>query len=474
MEPGKEPWFLKFQRRWVDDDSQIKFWEKSRRIGATYCQAWEDVRDLVENEDTGRLSQPSVWFSSADESAAREYIRYCAHWAGLLNLAAEERGKQVLDEGKDVKALVLEIPGCGRIHALSSNPSRFRSKGGKAVVDEFAWHSDQERMWDAVEPLTTWGDPLRIISTHNGKRLFHRFCREAKAGRRPGAVHSTTLPEATEQGLLDKIKGRATTEEEREAFIQERHAQCRDEEQWLQEYLCTPVDAADAFLTYDMLAACEDGGVLWKGGLSGNASADSDLYLGFDVGRRNDLSVIWLVERIGPMLFTRDVRIMEKTPFRAQRDVLYSSLEHPGLRRACIDATGLGMQLAEEAQRRFGAHRVEQVNFTNSWKEEAAYELRRRIEEKTLVLPESQTTREDLHSIKKTTTPAGNLRFDVAGSASTDGHADRFWAAALACHAVSEYSGPVHVASRSPDVAPGLSGMQSFGGAPGRSDLASF
>jgi phage FluMu gp28-like protein len=184
--------------------------------------------------------------------------------------------------------------------------------------------------------------------------------------------------------------------------------------------------------------------------------------------------VIWLAERIGPMLFTRAVQVMAKTPFRAQRDVLYAYLEHPKMRRACLDATGLGMQLAEEAQADFGRHRVEAVDFTASWKEEAAYELRRRIEEKTLVLPEGQAIRDDLHAVRKTTTSAGNLRFDVAGSASTDGHADRFWAAALACHAVSEYSGPVHVASRSPDVAPGLSGMQSFGDAPGRSDLASF
>ena len=57
--------------RWINDNSKVKIWEKSRRIGATYVQSYEDVRDCVYK------TVPAVWFSSADESAAREYIDYC-------------------------------------------------------------------------------------------------------------------------------------------------------------------------------------------------------------------------------------------------------------------------------------------------------------------------------------------------------------------------------------------------------------
>ena len=438
------PYFLPYQRDWLADDSQIKFWEKSRRIGATYAQAWEDVRDLVENEETGMLSQPKVWFSSADESAAREYIDYCAHWCSFLNTAAEAKGETVIDTGKDVKAYILELPGIGVINALSSNPARFRSKGGKAIVDEFAIHTHQEKMWDAVLPLTTWGDPLRVMSTHMGKRLFYQLIDDAKRGRRDFSVHTVTLIDAVEDGLVSRIKGRDVTEAERQAFIDTQRQRCRSDEQWLQEYMCQPVDEADAFLTYEMLAACEDGGTLHTGGLS-DWTPEGDLHLGFDVGRKKDLSVLWLVERIGPMLFTRDVRVLEKVPFRVQRDILHEALRLPKIRRACIDATGLGMQLAEEAVDAFGRFRVEPITFTNRWKEEAAYDLRRRVEEKTLVLPQSQPVREDLHSVKKSVTGSGNIRFQVFGG---DGHADRFWAAALAVHAVSEYDGPVRAASR--------------------------
>jgi len=442
-----EPHLLPYQQRWVKDDADIKVWEKSRRIGATYAQAYEDIRDALRKDW-------KVWFSSADESAAEEYIDYCAHWASVFDAAFEEMGETLIDEDKDVKALTIELPEHGEINALTSNPKRFRSKGGKAVWDEAAWHEHPDEMWDALEPVTMWGHPMRILSTHNGKRFFYQLIQDIKAGRKPGSVHTVDIKEAVEQGLLDRIKGRPATEEEKQEWLSQRRARCRSEEQWMQEYMCEPVDEADAFLTYEMIAAVEDGGVLWPDGPHEQRDIEGQLYLGFDVGRREDLSVIWLLEKVGPMTFTRDVRVMEKTPFRAQKDVLWSYLEHPALRRACIDESGIGMQMAEEAQDDFGRHRVEPISFTNAIKEEMAYAFRRRVEEKTIVLPQSQAVREDLHSIKKSTTSSGNIRFEVQGA--TDGHADRFWAGALATHAVSEYQGPVQASSRDVDRSSGL------------------
>lgn len=451
--PNAEPHLLPYQRAWVKDDADVKVWEKSRRIGATYAQAYEDVRDALEHGW-------KVWFSSADESAAREYIDYCAHWAGAFDAAFEEMGETLIDEDRDVKALQIELPS-GEINALTSNPKRFRSKGGKAVWDEAAWHEHPEDMWDALEPVTMWGHPLRVLSTHNGKRFFYRLIEQMREGRRPGSVHSVNVLEAVDQGLLDRIMGRETTKAERRKWIEERRRRCRSEEQWLQEYMCQPVDEADAFLTYEMIAACEDGEVTWADlrGETGFREDCGSLYLGFDVGRRNDLSVIYLLEEQGPMLFTRRIEVMEKTPFRRQRETLYKYLEHPQLRRGCIDATGLGMQMAEEAQRDFGRYKVEAVDFTNAWKEEAAYGLRRRVEDREIIFPEHQALRDDLHSVRKTTTSAGNLRFEVQGG---DGHADRFWAAALAVHAVSEHSGPTRAASRAVQQRSSVPGLDRF------------
>lgn len=98
---NKTPFFLPYQMRWINDKSKVKIWEKSRRIGATYVQSYEDVRDCVYK------TVPAVWFSSADESAAREYIDYCKQWATLFNIAAKDLGEQILDSDKDIKAYVI-------------------------------------------------------------------------------------------------------------------------------------------------------------------------------------------------------------------------------------------------------------------------------------------------------------------------------------------------------------------------------
>ena len=98
---NKPSFFLPYQTRWLNDKTKIKIWEKSRRIGATYVQSYEDVVDCVKKK------VPAVWFSSADESAAREYIFYCKQWANLFNVVAKDLGEQVIDSDKDIKAYVL-------------------------------------------------------------------------------------------------------------------------------------------------------------------------------------------------------------------------------------------------------------------------------------------------------------------------------------------------------------------------------
>ncbi|GIV45761.1 MAG: hypothetical protein KatS3mg036_0579 [Ignavibacterium sp.] len=123
MNKQERKYFLDYQIDWLNDNSQIKIWEKSRRIGATYVQAYEDVRDVV----LGNV--PAVWFSSADESAAKEYILYCAQWAKLFDKGARDLGEQVLESDKSIKTFTIEFTNGKRINALSSNPKAFRFKG---------------------------------------------------------------------------------------------------------------------------------------------------------------------------------------------------------------------------------------------------------------------------------------------------------------------------------------------------------
>ena len=437
MKQNKTPFFLPYQIRWINDKSKVKIWEKSRRIGATYVQSYEDVRDCVYK------TVPAVWFSSADESAAREYIDYCKQWATLFNIAAKDLGEQILDSDKDIKAYVIAFSNGTKIHALSSNPKGFRSKGGKVVLDEFAFHNNPEELWKAARPCITWGYPLRILSTHNGQScLYYKFLDQVQKGKLKWAHHKTPIQLAVEEGLIDKIYGRPTTPEEREEWLNEERKNCFDEYTWLQEYCCVAIDEACAFLPYDLISTCEMPDVL-----KSLDEIKGDLYVGIDIGRRKDLTVIWCLERFENSKYTRKVKVLEKTPFHIQYEIISEILKHPKLRRCCIDSTGLGMQIAETAQRDFGQYRVEAVMFTNKSKEEMAYNLRTNFESKTVFIPQEHEIREDLHSIRRIATKAGNIRFD-AESSEVNGHADRFWALALALIACSVPYSPVEITTR--------------------------
>jgi len=429
--------FLPYQERWLKDNSKIKIWEKSRRIGATYVQSYEDVRDCVYRK------VPSVWFSSADESAAREYIEYCRHWTKFFNAAFKYHGEVVIDAEKDIKALVIEFSNGTKIHALSSNPNAFRSKGGKVVLDEFAHHKNPFLMWRAAKPCITWGFPLRILSTHNGQNaLFFRFISQILKGLLNWSLHTTSIQLAVKEGLVDKIFGRKTTEQEREEWMEDQRKDCFDEYTWQQEYCCIAVDEACAFLPYDLIATCELDNILRP-----LDEIQHDMFVGVDVGRRKDLTVIWVLEKIENIKYTRMVIELAKMPFHKQEEILFEILKHKSFRRNCQDETGIGMQMTENAQMKFGKYRVEGITFTNKIKEELAYTLRSEFEEKTVFIPKSHEIREDLHSIRRLTTSAGNIRFDAEHS--DNGHADRFWALALALHASKSGGGTIpHIATR--------------------------
>jgi phage FluMu gp28-like protein len=441
-----KPYFLPYQRQWIRDEAPKKIAVKSRRIGITHAQAYEDVRDCVK----GRARK--VWFSSADESAAKEYIDDCAMFARMFNVGAELAGEVILDEDKGVKALQIDLAGGAKIHALTSNPKRFRSKGGKVILDEFAFHENPDELYKAAKPAVTWGWPLRIISTHNGVDSYYNrhFVEPISRGElKSWSLHQTDIWQAVGEGLLDKIRGQATTAEERDDWIAGL-SEDMSEEDFMEEYGCIPQAEKAAFLEYELLAGVESDNVLW-GGMNDDRlpeATDGLLYCGVDIGRRKDLTVKWVGEQIGGMLFTRMVLVEKNMRFALQRQNLYKILSHPNLRRCCIDESGLGMQLAEEAQEQFGKMRVEPVSFTNAAKEELAYGLRARLEDRTLMIPDDRDVRADLHSVRKSVTGAGNIRFAQQPGSRSEGHADRFWAAALCCMAARNYGGPPSVASR--------------------------
>ena len=434
----KTNYWLKYQKDWLNDNSQIKFWEKSRRIGATYVQSYEDVRDCVTKRYFKKNRPLKVWFTSADLSAAREYIDYCKEWAIFFNSIANDLGEVIIDEKNDIKAFCLDFSNGAKIFALSSNPSQFRSKGGKVVIDEYAFHNNQKELWKAAfASAKMWKYPIRVLSTHNGQLCnFYRIVKLIKMGKLHYSLHTTPIQKAVEDGLADKVEGKKLTRKERQKFLDELRVDAGDEITWQEEFCCIAVDEATAFLPYDLILKCKEKNVFKN---FDELEKLNDLYLGFDVARHNHLSVITIFEKIGEIKYLRYQVELSKTLFREQKRILYSFLRLKNLRRACIDRTGIGDNLAEDAQLDFGKTKVEGVLFTNSSKEEMATLFYIGLEDRNIRIDEETDSKliEDWHSIKKITTKAGNTRLDTDGS-EENRHADNFWSSALANYAASQ------------------------------------
>src|SRR6185369_15343176 len=241
------------------------------------------------------------------------------------------------------------------------------------------------------------------------------------------------------QGLVERINAKSGRAETREAFLSRLRAECIDEEQWLQEYCCVPADESSAFITYDLITSCEEPELAllefaqleaWLQSPA-NRQRPPSLYLGVDVARRKDLCVLDLGEKAGDVVWDRMRLELQGRTFSEIELELYRLLRLPRVKRACIDATGMGLQLAERAAERFG-WKVEPITFTASLKEELAFGLRADFEDRRLRISSSEALRADLRGVRKEITSSGNLRFR---GESEDSHCDRFWAKALRQHA---------------------------------------
>ncbi|MCD7099108.1 terminase family protein [Stenotrophomonas sp. MMGLT7] len=421
--------FLLSQSKWINDRSRLKLGEKSRQIGWSWTTAHACVRRTAQQG-----TKWDQWVSSRDEMQARLFIDDCKLWADVLALGARDFGEQVLD-GKQT-SFDLRFANGRSIHSMSSNPDAQAGKRGGRVLDEFALHADPRKLWSIAYPGITWGGSLEVFSTHRGSHnFFNQLIREVREGGNPKGIslHRVTLEDALNEGLLYKLQQKLPADDERQEMDEQAYfdfvkSGCVDEESFLQEYMCVPADDDTAFLEYDLIASCE-----YAQGTPWEVIERGELYAGIDIGRKRDLTVMWIFERLGDVLYTRAIIALSNMSKPEQEAILWPWIAR--CRRTCIDATGLGIGWSDDAQRRFGEDRVEAVTFTGRVKEALAYPVRGRMQDRTLRIPYDPTTRSDLRSVTKQTTVAGNIRFTAERT--PDGHADRFWALALAVHAAS-------------------------------------
>ena len=435
-----------YQQRWVEDDSRFKIGRVTRQGGKTFAATLEAVLDCH--------ARKTLWVClSRGERQSKELINQAKTHAKAIGVAVEELETNFKAEDAEYKMLEIRFPNGSRIIGLPANPDTARGWSGNILLDEFALHKDSRAIWRALFPTITRGYKIRIISTPFGKKnKFYELCTEDNNY----SKHIVPIARAIAEGLVLKDEtGKPTTIEAlKKAF--------GDDEGWAQEYDVEFIDEATAWLTYELIATVESDEVevmpAWLIPIIRDAEEayktykitkvappplkdypdiDGDLYIGFDVARRRDLSIIWLDEYKNNIAWTRAMIELPKTAFFIQRRIMFWLLGHPKTRRACIDKTGLGENISEDCIDFYGEHKVEGIDFTSANKESLATGLKKNFDDLQSRVPMSQAIRNSFHSVKKYETSTGHFRFDADKTEET-GHADHFWAKALATQAASK------------------------------------
>lgn len=346
----------------------------------------------------------------------------------------------------------------GRIKILAANPRTARGFSGDLILDEFAFHQDSGAIWEAAEPILSRNPEFlcRIASTANGKHnMFYQMVTSGTF-----AVVKVPRSLAYAQGLpIYDLKTRAKITPD------QARAKALDKRAYDQNYECKFADELGALLTSGLIdnAEAEDVGEICEQDWSYTALercryATGDLFVGVDVGRTRDLTVISVGELKDDCLFIRAMLRINNMRLPQQQTRLDEVLQLAKFRKCKIDMTGLGLGLCEYTQEKHGTHRVLGVNFSQTVSihdaraklileegrkaetvavtEVMGVALMQRYESKRIKHCADVELRNDLLKPERVVTPTGKVR--VAAVRSLEDHADHFWSLALCNDAASE------------------------------------
>ena len=409
-----QPFFYTYQQRWINDTRRFKVGMFARQAGKTFTTTFEPAEDMVFSEMANR-STDWVILSRGERQARQAMEKGVKMHLRAMNAAFDELETDFkLSDRTTVKQLEIVMRNGSRIMALPSSPDTARGFTANVILDEFAFHPNSRKIWQALFPvISSPGLKLRVISTPNGKG--NKFYDLMTGHSNIWSRHTVDIYQAVADGLPRDIQ------ELREAL--------GDEEAWEQEFELQWLDEATAWLSWELINSVEDD----KAGIPVHY-AGGPCFVGVDIARRRNLWVATVLEEVGDVLWARERVELRNAKFAVHDAALDDIFARYRVLRCCKDQTGMGEKPVEDAKRRYGESRVEGVLFTSPNKLTLATLGKQAFEDRKLRTPMGdQPLRSDLHKLKKISGPTGAPRF-VAEDDDED-HADRTWSLFLAVNA---------------------------------------
>lgn len=439
-----------FQLAHLSDDSTFRIEDKSRQVAWSFTVAAESIAEAI-------LYRESSIFVSINLDEAKEKIRYARRVYENLRLSGLPR--LVRDN-----ELSLEFSNDARLLSLPSKPPRGKARM-HVKLDEFAHVQHDREIYTAALPVISKGGRLRVGSSPLGASGVHWEISQQQLRQYPGFTRKRTpwwecYSFCTNVREARKLAPSLTTAERVEMFGNDRIRAIyanMPEEDFQQEYECEFGNEATAWITWEEIKANQDKDLLClisrssreiskaKQAIDSLAEAirlkqiEAALGAGYDVGRTRNTSELFIIGKSTTSSYPLRAAItLDNCEFDDQLEVISYAMIRLPIILMLIDQNGIGMNLAENAQRAFPG-KVQGAEFTNPNKAVWAADAKMLAQQKKTPLPINREIAYQIHSIKKTVTPAKNIIYDTERNEKH--HADKFWAWALGLATVKR---PVH------------------------------
>jgi phage FluMu gp28-like protein len=419
---------LEYQFANFRDRSRFKIGLMGRQTGKDFTSEGEAV------EDCQRRPKTEWMVAAPSERQALDSLEKGREWAGGFDLQVADY--QETREGSSqtlLKSAEITFANGSRIRAVPGKPDTVRGRSANILLTEFDFFEQPAATWRAILPSIT--NPLRggekkvrLVSTPNGAGgAMQKIWTKDDSEKMKWSRHFVTIFHAVLMGLPVDIA------QLREAFD--------DPDGFAQEFLCQFLDGSNVLLPYDLIQLAEsfDATEVWD--LTMPVAKGAPIFVGVDFGRTNDPTVCWTVQRVGGLLWTREVLVLKNVSSPDQEEILRSRIA--ACTRCCFDYTGPGIGLGDYLVKKhkrwdpekheFG--KVELCTFTAGLKRLIFPRLRRAFEAPTLLrIPYSVAIREDLHQMQQQIT---NGEYNYWSPRTRLGHSDRATALAL-CRRAAE------------------------------------
>lgn len=433
--PTTDPrsFLLEYQFAVFHDRERFKIALQSRQSGKDFTTQGEAAEDC--------LARPGTeWMVAApSERQALDSLDQGKSWAEAFSLAVEDYEEQRVGGSETLlKSAEIRYSNGSRIRAVPGRPDTVRGRSANLLLTEFDFFDDPAATWRAIlpsimNPLRGGEKMVRLITTPNGAGgAADKIWSKPQIGKSRWSKHLVTIYHAVLMGLPVDIA------QLREMFD--------DPEGWKQEFECRFLDGTNVLLPYELIATCEsmEATEAWQldMGIGGGQT-----FVGVDFGRQNDPTVAWTLQRVGGLLVTREVLVLQQVSSPDQEQILRDRIKAAA--RVSFDYTGPGIGLGDYLVREHGqwtpeGHefgKVELFNFSATSKRLLFPRLRKAFEGRELLIPISRVIREDLHEMQQTFSGG---QYNYWSPRTRLGHSDRCTALALAVRAAS---GPVATAA---------------------------